>query len=298
MPRAWTRFWFRESETAGFDLGVCRIVFCLGALLYVVVGTQDLARWAEVDSALAQWPANSWMEVFHLPRFSLEVYRGALLTWYCALLLAGIGLFTRTACAVAVGGGLLFCALRATIYQAHHEDSVLIFVLIALATSPCGERLSLDAKIRSARGKEQQADSRWQHASLQLVRVLLAIIASFSGVAKLRNTGLDWVFGDVFPQLLSFSQVTGWIYFQPIVRIPTELYGHNSIFVALAATTVAVELLYPLAFRGGRWMIIPGTFALMLVTFRLVIGPSMVLVLLAHTFWIPWTRWSRTRRTG
>jgi hypothetical protein len=290
----WNRFWFRPSETAGFDLAVCRIVFALGSLVYVTTSTQDLTLWGRVDAALAPWPRDSWMALVTLLRPEPEVIRVVLGLWYGSLLFLGIGLFTRVVGWFALAGAVAFSALRAHIAYIHHEDAVLLFVLLALAASPCGDRLSLDAVRRNRGGASAPAaDPRFQHWALQLVRVLLAITAGFAGIAKLRASGLGWVFDGVLARFFSYCQVTGFIYFEPLVQLPPGVYGWDAPFVALAAVTVAVELAYPLALLGGWFRLLPAAFAVMLVSFRALLGPSMVFVLLAHAFWVPWSR--RTR---
>lgn len=59
----------------------------------------------------------------------------------------------------------------------------------------------------------------------------------------------------------------------------------------LAATTLAVEVGYPLALvsRKARWVLVPGTCG-MLIGIRVLMGPSFPQLLICSLFWVPWDR--------
>ena len=71
-----------------------------------------------------------------------------------------IGLFTRTACAIAVPLCFYWWGLGYSYDQVHHGKVVLVFSLVPLVISPCGARLSLDSLIAGYRSAARGADPR------------------------------------------------------------------------------------------------------------------------------------------
>lgn len=288
LANAWNRFWFAPASPV--NLGLCRLLLFAGLLsLY---GPVDFAAWARVDSVFYH-P----IKVLGLLAFSpasppvMEALQWA---FRLALLLATLGLLTRFATLAAFLLGFYLLGIPIQFGRLEHVDGLMVILMGILGLSRCGDAWSLDNLIKRHRQKTvlnptPDARYRWPIKAAQLA---LASVFFAAGIAKIRNGGLEWITSDTFAWTLTKAQYTLGS------RAPVTDWGlwvaHQRWLCLMAASgAIFVETLYPLAlfWRRSRWFFIPAT-VLMLIGFRLLIGPWFGTFILAHLFWIPWTRWA------
>jgi vitamin K-dependent gamma-carboxylase-like protein len=114
--------------------------------------------------------------------------------------LAVIGLFTRSSLFV-YGLGYAFFVSHAYSYaDVHHREALYAMFVLALALSPAGDRLSIDALLRRRRAErtggaapaDQSDMAMWP---LRFLHVLLAMTYFSTGITKLLSGGLRWING-------------------------------------------------------------------------------------------------------
>lgn len=286
VRRSWQRFWFEPSTAT--NLAVSRVV--LYAPLTLFYAQQDFSIWGSVSPALVQ---PIWLfSAFHLPVFSPGVLTAVELVWKVSLATA-IGLFTNLSCLVSAVLGLYLLGLPHNFGQTYHFDAAILFGFGVLAFSRCGDAWSIDALRRAAR-RPERAHIVWQSGEytwpIRLMWVTISLIFCAAGIAKLRTSGLEWVTSDHMTLLLQRVQyhisdadpVTNWGSY--IAPVPWMASG-------VAATTIVVETLYPLAlFRTPLRPAIVVAGIGLIVGIRLLMGPTFEHFLLVNGFWVPWDR--------
>jgi predicted DCC family thiol-disulfide oxidoreductase YuxK len=287
VTRAWMRFWFEPSTPT--NLAVSRIV--LYGPLTVFYALQDFSIWGSVSPALLQ---PIWLfSTFHLPVFSSPILEVMEIVWKVSLATAAIGLFTNLSCLVSAVLGVYLLGLPHNFGQTYHFDAAILFAFGVLAFSRCGDAWSIDALRRAARRPErahlvpQSSEYTWP---IRLMWVTISLIFCAAGIAKLWTSGLEWVTSNQMAILLQRVQyhisdadpVTNWgSYIAPVPWMAR----------AVAAATIVVETLYPLALLRTplRPVIVIAGIGLV-VGIRLLMGPTFEHFLLVNGFWMPWDR--------
>lgn len=116
-------------------------------------------------------------------------------------LLAIIGLFTRSALFIYALGYAFFVSHAYSYADVHHREALYAMFVLALAFSPAGDRLSIDALIR--RRRAQRLAGAGYHVDrtdlamwpLRFLHVLLAMTYFSTGITKLLSGGLRWMNG-------------------------------------------------------------------------------------------------------
>ncbi|MGB7156875.1 MAG: DCC1-like thiol-disulfide oxidoreductase family protein [Tepidisphaeraceae bacterium] len=177
-------------------------------------------------------------------------------------LTAMIGLFSRTSAALAAIIGLYTLGVPQLFGQTNHYHHLIWFAAI-LATSRCGDYLSVDAVVRAAwRAKdapiEPPRESRDYALPLRFVWLLMGLIYFFPGFWKYWHSGLDWAFSDNFKSQLhlKWMQLDGWMPAFRIDRYPV-LYQLG----ALGAIVFELTFILFIFFPRLRW--IPAVWGLM-----------------------------------
>ena len=288
LRERWMRFWFAPQEPAA--LAICRIlVFALLFLLYLPV---DLALWGSVSPVF--WTSVGVWEYLPLPVFSEPALEVMQVVWKASLLLSCIGLFTRASTLTAFVLGAYLLGLPHNWGKIHHFDALLVFVFGAMALSRCGDWGSVDAWRRRVRPEPRASgEYRWP---IRFVWVTFALIFFAAGIAKLRNSGLEWVWSDNMARTLVRQQYPA--------SEPTPLVGwgiwlaqHPWLYRPLAAGTLVLEFGYPLALfsRRARALFVPGML-LAQIGIRVLMGPSFIPFIICNLFWVPWNRLIAIRR--
>jgi predicted DCC family thiol-disulfide oxidoreductase YuxK len=281
----WDAFWFTPGPAT--TLGACRVLF-FGSL-FVWQWRHDFSQWGAYSSVF-------WMPVsmftLGIPAFSPEMIAWIQLTWKAALLLSAIGLFTRPAMTVAFVLGTYLMGLPHNFGQTQHFDTLVVFASGALALSRAADACSVDALIAAAarRSPELPRDDPEYTWPIRFVWVAMSLIFCAAGIAKLRHSGLEWIFSDNLAMLLLRQQYhlsDG----EPLTRWGIIVAHHTWMAQAMALTSVSVETLFPLVLfsRRARYVLVPAGLSF-LVGIRALMGPTFEQFMMCYVFWVPWTR--------
>ena len=279
----WMRFWFEPATPT--TLGVCRALFC-GAFLLMYF-KQDLTEWVPVSKAF--WMPISLFRDLRLPVFSAQTVQVLQTAWKAALVLSGLGLWTRWSTATAFFLGIYCFGLPHNFGKTHHLDAIVLLTFGVLALSRCGDGFSLDrllARLRARRSAAAPAiapsgEYTWP---IRLVWMMMTLVFFGAGVTKLRHSGLAWIFSDNMAMIM-VNQNTP-------LSIPFA--AHTWFCRLIAAGTILIETGAPLALvsRRLRWIIAPSLF-LMQVGIRIVMGVRFHSFLVCYVFWVPWEQVGR-----
>lgn len=271
----WLAYWFRPKTPT--DLAIGRVLFYGIFFLYYL--PHDFSAWANVSEAF--WSPITPFRVLPLPVFSAEILTLLQIIWKTALLLSCVGLLTRYGTAVTFLLGFYLLALPQNFSKVYHYDAILVFIFGILAASRCGDALSIDAWWRGLR-VAPSGEYRWPIRAIWLTITLIFFAA---GVAKLRNSGLEWVTSENMAFILLRQQYSE----QPLVNWGIWLAQSGWFYRPIAAVTLFLEIGYPLAMilPRWRWLFILGMAATQ-IGIRIVMGPVFNQFIICNLFWIPY----------
>jgi hypothetical protein len=128
-----------------------------------------------------------------------------------------------------------------------HTENLLVMHVLVLGFTRAADAWSLDAR----RQGPAPADARYGWP-LRLMCCIVVIAYVLAGVAKMRNAGMDWLWGDELRNHIALDNarkaLLGGIY-SPLA---TPLLQFGGLFRGLAFITVVAELAAPLALIGPR----------------------------------------------
>ena len=282
LKRRWLQFWFEPSTPT--NLACSRIVVYTPLALFYAF--HDYSVWGDVSPALYQ---PIWLfRTLHLPVFSTFTLDVLQIAWKTSLFMAAAGLFTTASCAVAAVLGVYLIGLPHNFGQTYHFDAAIVIVFAIMAVARCGDALSLDAWIARSRNGGAPAESGEYTWPIRLVWVTLSLVFFAAGVAKLWTSGFEWIASDQMTLLLERVQ-----YHisdaDPVTTWGSYIAQHALFARLLAATTVVVETVYPLALLRTRlrpFIVLAGIG--LIVGIRLLMGPTFEHFLVLNAFWVPW----------
>ena len=110
---------------------------------------------------------------------------------------------------------------------------------------------------------------------------------SAAGVAKLRHSGLAWVFSDNFSTLLIQANYLAGS--PPRTNLGLHLAQHPLLCRFSAGSSLLLETGLPLALfsRRLRWILVPGC-AILILGMPVLLGPFPKPILFCYLFWVPW----------
>jgi hypothetical protein len=278
---AWLeRFYFTPSAPAA--LALCRI-WLFAFVIYTAL-RYDLRPWANVPEELwrpillLSWvpPALRTLDVLSAARLALLAAAGASL----------LGLATRYSTRLSLGLAIFVFGFPQCFGKVNHGLTIVMFALGIFAVSRCGDALSLDAALRKLRGPRPpgpSGDYRWPIALMQAL-MMTAFFAS--AVAKLRNSGLDWVASDHLLNTLLRNFYTG---HNPPTGLGQWLAQFPLLCHVAAGLSLWNEFSAPLALynRRYRWWVVPNLLA-MQIGIYLTMGVSFEGFWVCYLFWIDW----------
>jgi hypothetical protein len=154
-----------------------------------------------------------------------------------------------------------------------HTENLLVLHAIAIGLAPAADAWSLDARRRGAPRPEPDGRYGWP---IRLLSALTAATYLLAGVAKLRNSGADWVTTDILRNYVAFDNVRKIALGDTHAPLGGALVRHRWLFPPLALATLAIELGAPLAllsrriarvFCLGAWLFHVGVLATMAILF-------------------------------
>lgn len=136
----------------------------------------------------------------------------------------------------------------------HHENAFVLHTMV-LAGAPCADALSVDALRRDGTLLPARR-SRWYGATPAAMSAVLGATYLPAGVAKLvRGDGAAWVSGRHMRDQVAVDMLRKEMFGSQGSPLARALYPHAPLFTAMAAMSLAVELLAPLVVldrRAGR----------------------------------------------
>lgn len=294
---AWRHFWFQPVTPT--NLGVARFLFFLGLTFFYL--PHDFSGWGSVTPALFQ---PIWLfERFRIPILGEGALGVLQVLWKAALFCSAIGFMTRSSLIVSAVLGTYLLGLGHNFGQTYHFDAILVVAFWILAFSRAGDAWSVDALRNAARHRDVAGPlpSPEYHWPVQLILVSFSLVFCAAGIAKLRASGLQWIFSDNLAILLDRVQyhisdadpVLPWS--STFARIPGAAK-------MMAFSTIFFETLYPISLfsRRLRPVFVVGGLGL-IIGIRAMMGPTFENFLLINFFWVPWDRvgcWLRARLTS
>lgn len=276
MREALDRFWFAPAPA--WPLAASRIAFYAAVLL--LYGAEDF-RFV-VPLGEIHWRPTSFLHGLAPDGPPPAAVIGVMQwTWRVSLVAALLGLATPAATAAAALLGLPLLAFPYAASRVTHESAAMALGLVVLALARSGDALSLDRRLARRPRPAPSGEYRWPIATM---RVVLSLVFLSAGLAKIGVSGLEWITTDHLALLLAARE-------QPLAGmiVESDLACH-----ALAAATVGIEVLHPLALVSPvlAAVLVPAGLGL-LGGILLLMGIPFWPLVATHVFWIPWHRFRR-----
>lgn len=283
---SWNTFWF--APAAPWRLGLCRTGF-FGCFYVLFLARHDL-RWYALFPPEFYQP-HSFFAWLSLPISSWEVMGWLVTAFEISVILAALGLLTRLSTLTAFVLGLYVVGLQFNYGYLHWAHAIVPIVIGILALAPCGDGLSLDALIRrvvTGGVTEAGGQYRWP---IQLVRLVFVTVFLAAGLAKLRQSGFEWVLSDTLRNYFLENQyvfrsegAAAWSHL-----LADWLIVRPGLCRALAVVVVVVELSAPAALfsRWARRRLIPLLFLFQMGNALLLYQDFFFAYLGIYLFWIP-----------
>jgi hypothetical protein len=279
VTRRWRQFWFAPASP--INLGVSRLLFFTGVL--VMYAPEDFSAWGAVSPAY--WLPIPLFDALHLRPIHPSAIRALEGFWRLSLALSAAGFASRVSMTVAALLGVYLLGLPHNFGQTYHFDALLVIAMGVFAVSRAGDAFSVDAWLKRGSRPEPSGEYTWP---LRAICVAMSFVFLAAGLAKLRYGGLDWITSRNMSILLTRAM------YHVSDADPQTTWGlliaqHHWASSALAAAALATELLFPLALvsRTARAVFVPAAFA-MLVSIRVLMGPTFGGFLVANVVWVPW----------
>jgi hypothetical protein len=184
---------FFHAKGSPLNLAVFRIVVCFALLFHAPRASDYLA----LPDAWLHVPLGSDLVFLLTPRSET----GHDVLWWVftlACLCGFVGLYARTAMAVAAATGLLVYGLPQFYGKVDHSHHLVWFAVL-LACSPCGDALSVDRWRASPSGRIDGTDippAQRYALPLRIVWLLMGLIYFFPGAWKMLAVGWTWALSD------------------------------------------------------------------------------------------------------
>lgn len=299
----WKAYWFRPAPL--LDLAILRIT-AVGLQLWLMlddqtVGLDDLKGHARMPDS-TYWPLLS-LRLVLLPfgwgyRPSEDVL--VALWWFTLLcgVIALIGWRTNANLVIFAFGSFFINAYVYSFGELHHSQAVMIMALTALALSPSGRVLSVDAWLhgrtsgttRPALVSAQDEFARWPILMLQWFFVLMYLSAVIS---KSLYSGGEWANGYTLQYYLIRDGLRFDSPFGVWIAQFHDLVKFSQWFVLIFQATFWVAVLYPIT----RWIYVPlglGLHIFILLTLKADFYQWIAL----YVIFIPWSEFFKVLLQG
>jgi hypothetical protein len=291
LAARWRAYWFTPAPY--LDLAVVR-VFAVGIQLFSLWYFDLLGSITE-RAALPDhhWAPLTILKIINLPfgwgyRPPLEWLTSLHDVAIAAGILALVGLATNLSLAVFAFACVYLQAYEYSFNDFHHTEAITMIALSALAISPSGRVLSIDALIRRLRGRERllllSASSPFAGWPIKLLRWFFVLMYLSAVTMKLRAGGLDWANGFTLQYYLiqdglRWNSLLGlWLAQHYWLIVITQ------IGVELFQATFALAVLFP----WMRFIYVPAGLTLHTGIYLALQAPFFAWLALYSVF-IPWT---------
>ena len=238
---------FITERDLPFNLGIFRIVVFWMLLSF---GTaDDLALYSSLPASMHFPPVGLGPVLAKLPA-NPDLAAMLTIIFQIGCVLGMLGFLTRPVAVVVTILALYLLGLPQMFGKVNHSHHLVWFAAI-LATSRCGDALSIDALIRRWRGRPDPVPALGYALPLRITWILLGLIYFFPGFWKLWGGGMDWIFGDH----LRYQMYHLWSTHEDY-RTMTWL-SESKLLVTLGGIgTIAFELLFIVLVLGRRTRLI------------------------------------------
>jgi HTTM domain/TQO small subunit DoxD len=297
---SWQRYWFGSAPC--LDLAVVRVIavatqlFCMMVYAGLLVALQERAALPD-----ANWHPLIVLNLLNLPwgwgfRPSFDTLQIIYYVSIAAGLLSLIGFLTNAALVVFAVTCVYMQAFSYSFGDFHHPEAVMMVALTALALSPSGRVLSVDAWIRKRRAGGADRDlvdqtSEFAGWPLKLLQWFFVLMYASAVWSKLSASGFDWANGYTLQYVLARdglrwdSPLAYWLSHQHLIVMLAQ-YG-----VLLFQATFALAVIFPRL----RWIYVPAGLCLHIGIYLTMRAPFFQWIALYAVF-IPWAEALRMLR--
>jgi hypothetical protein len=168
-----------------------------------------------------------------------------------------IGFYTRVSCLLAALLALYAFGVPQFMGKINHTHH-LVWLMLMLATSRCGDVLSLDAWLSARRGRPRSLGRSYVYAlPIRFIWLLIGVLYFFPGFWKIWDYGLDWIVSDN----LKFHLYHKWLMYpnwHPLFRI--DHYPWLLKLSALGVVIFEMSFFFLMFFPGWRYVGVAGGF--------------------------------------
>ncbi len=185
-----------------------------------------------------------------------------------------------------------------------HTENVMVLHVLVLALSPAADAISVDAR-RAGRAVDDTPRA-WYGWPIRLICAVTLMSYFIAGWSKLHAAGFAWVTSDTLRFYVAYDNLRKVELGAGYSWLGATLAQHGWLFPPMAALSLGVELLAPLALLHRRvaaaWVVLAwgfhvGVLVLMAIMFHYPItGVAYVSFFRAETLHDRWLRWRRRAR--
>jgi hypothetical protein len=251
-------------------LALVRALVGAYACFYLVLrapGLTSVARFSPADFA----PVGP-VSILHAPLPQPAVY----VLWALALAFAvpfALGIRYRLTAPIFALLLLWVTSYRNSWGMKFHTENLLTLHVLLLAAAPAGDVLS-PARRRARAESEPSGRYGWALSAMCAVTVATYVLA---GVAKLRNSGAEWLGGEALRAHIAYDNVRKMELGSTYSPLAAALVPHGELLRPLAWLTLAIELGAPLALLGRApakiWVALAFSFHLGVVALMMIAFP-------------------------
>lgn len=281
------RRWALDSPV---NLAIFRVV--VGVVLLLLPDLRSALHWAAMSDRMRTPPVGLEWALGVVP-MGVEVARPLYWIVVVATVLGVVGLATRVAWTVVALGSLWLLAIpqfAGSVFHYHH----LVWFAMLLAASPCGDALSIDARIARWRGRPPSTERSLAYGvPIRAAWLLIALIFFFPGLHKLLESGWEWIWSDnlqnqMYAKWLQMPELT------PLFRV--DRYPTLLRLGALSAVAFELSFVGLVLFRRTRLVAVAMALAFHQATAELM-GIRFPALWLCYVVFVDWDAlWARLSR--
>ncbi len=280
LRAAWDSYWFRPGSLR--RLAYCRILFFGFFLIYHYADNGGgLTSFSGTNVYAPMLITRVLHSVLRLPYLTPPVQHALYLLMLVFVVAAMVGFRTTLSTTLSA---LLFTYLKAEQYShggyVHHSSAIAALSVWALALSPCGAVLSLDALRRRQGEAAAGAGAAYDPTSslatwpVRFTPIFVSIAYLLAGGCKLwLGDGLGWVNGDTLRYYLGEAgnplsmRLADHHLLTQLMSIATLLFELTFWLVLVFPTLTWIYVLYGIGFHVGSIWLLHGGFALFLLNY-------------------------------
>lgn len=246
LRRIWNGFFFTGFTVE--SLGLLRVCFATGLFFFHITQFFGLLTLDPFGPHYWFYEPIWYFELLGIHRHVPWLSDAVFVLLMASTVTLALGWRTRTSIAVVITCIFYLKGVRDSLTgDLHHRYLVPMQILLLLLVSKCGHAYSLDERRRRVKQRVESWQASWPIRAMQLYTVSFYF---WSGCAKLRVSGWDWVGNGSRVQELLIGRAVMWgvdTGGDPIANpLAWFVAQHPTLCWLLAATTITMELGFPL----------------------------------------------------